>query len=248
MQTAFQITPAGMHDAPSDTPEALQAKESMAFILDELGLSNADAAEHLGVETFQVSAWRAASSGKHFPLYMVARFVRAFGPALLECLCERCGFRCVVPAVAEAGKLALGIAQSGRRVLELSKEGVAPEMTQTAFAFARVAPEMTQTAFAFAPPAAEPPATIQQRFEAFHEHNPEVYAAMVAICRRLKLRGHKRYGVKAVWEMLRITFTLERPDEIYKLNNNYTSRYARLIMDREADLAGFFETRELKSA
>jgi len=31
----------------------------------------------------------------------------------------------------------------------------------------------------------------------------------------------------------------------WKLNNNYTSRYARLIMEQEPDLEGFFVTRGL---
>jgi len=33
----------------------------------------------------------------------------------------------------------------------------------------------------------------------------------------------------------------------WKLNNNYTSRYARLVMDECPDLDGFFNTRELQS-
>jgi hypothetical protein len=33
----------------------------------------------------------------------------------------------------------------------------------------------------------------------------------------------------------------------FKLNNNYHSRYARLIMEREPGLDGFFETRGLRS-
>jgi hypothetical protein len=36
--------------------------------------------------------------------------------------------------------------------------------------------------------------------------------------------------------------------EEFKLNNNYTSRYARLLMEREAGLSGLFATRELRAA
>ena len=105
----------------------------------------------------------------------------------------------------------------------------------------------TQAAFSFAPPATEPPATIQQRFEAFHSRNPEVYAAMVSVCRRLKRRGRQRYGAKAVWEILRTELVVERPGRDYRLNNSLCSRYARLIMRREEDLYGFFELRRLKA-
>jgi len=33
-------------------------------------------------------------------------------------------------------------------------------------------------------------------------------------------------------------------DEIYRLNNNYTALYARLLMDNEPELAGLFEIRQ----
>ena len=33
----------------------------------------------------------------------------------------------------------------------------------------------------------------------------------------------------------------------FKLNDHYTSRYARLIMEREPDLRGIFRTRKLMS-
>lgn len=91
------------------------------------------------------------------------------------------------------------------------------------------------------------PVTIQERFEAFHAANPEVYVAMVSLSRRAKAHG-RRPGVKAVWEMLRASLAVEHRDKDYQLNNNFTSRYARLVMEREPDLAGFFEVRELKSA
>jgi hypothetical protein len=40
------------------------------------------------------------------------------------------------------------------------------------------------------------------------------------------------------------------PDEheAFLLNNNYTSRYARLLMELNPELAGIFETRELHAS
>lgn len=35
--------------------------------------------------------------------------------------------------------------------------------------------------------------------------------------------------------------------DLYRCNNDYTSRYARLVMRQEPALKGFFLTRELKS-
>jgi hypothetical protein len=91
---------------------------------------------------------------------------------------------------------------------------------------------------------------IQRRFEDFHAKHPEVYAKIVELARFVKSRGRKQYGIKSLFEQVRWHFTFEAllvdPDE-FKLNNNYTSRYARLIMERESDLKGFFLTREINT-
>jgi hypothetical protein len=52
--------------------------------------------------------------------------------------------------------------------------------------------------------------------------------------------------MKAVWERLRWETVIRTSGFDFKLNNNYTSRYSRLIMNTEADLAGFFPIRKLK--
>jgi hypothetical protein len=85
--------------------------------------------------------------------------------------------------------------------------------------------------------------TITERALRFHARNPHVYRFAVRVCRYMKARGLKHYGTKAVWEVMRFKY-LETTGDIYKLNNNYTAFYSRLIMAQEADLAGFFETRE----
>lgn len=76
----------------------------------------------------------------------------------------------------------------------------------------------------------------------FHEANPHVYAACVKIARLIKARGYQQYGIGAIWEILRFK-ALETTGYPYKLNNNLRAYYARTIMTREPDLAGFFSTR-----
>jgi hypothetical protein len=80
------------------------------------------------------------------------------------------------------------------------------------------------------------------RAAAFHRANPHVYRACVRIARRIRDRGVRHYGIKAVWEILRFS-ALETSGILYKLNNNYHAWYAREIMGREPDLVDFFETR-----
>jgi hypothetical protein len=64
---------------------------------------------------------------------------------------------------------------------------------------------------------------------------------------QLKRKGWNHYGIKAIVEVVRFHRALETTDPDFKLNNNYSSRYARILMDEEPELAGFFQTRELKS-
>jgi len=91
--------------------------------------------------------------------------------------------------------------------------------------------------------------TIQERFEKFHSENPKVYEILVRFAREAKQAGQKKLGVKllverARWELMFFTKT----DDGFKINNSYTSRYARLIMDQEPDLKDFFELRKTLAA
>lgn len=98
------------------------------------------------------------------------------------------------------------------------------------------------------PQNARPPvvkgATIAERFRAFHEINPHVYLALVSLAREVKRQGITRASMKMLFETLRIKFWLKTRGEHWKLNNDYTALYARLVMRQEPDLADFFETRE----
>jgi hypothetical protein len=85
-------------------------------------------------------------------------------------------------------------------------------------------------------------------FEDFHRNNPEVYVELVALARRWKERGFKKCGIGMLWEVLRWQRLMrDVHDGLFKLNNSYRSRYARLIMDTEPDLAGFFNVRGLRT-
>lgn len=92
--------------------------------------------------------------------------------------------------------------------------------------------------------------TIEESFLSFHAANPHVYRNLVTMARDLAKKGRKRIGIKMLFESLRWRYMLETddPSSDYKLNNNYTSRYARLIAENESDLANIFQTRELKAA
>lgn len=84
-------------------------------------------------------------------------------------------------------------------------------------------------------------------FRQFHNDNPRVYLELVKLARQAKASGRQKVGIKMLFEVIRWNRFLKTSDPIYKMNNNYHSRYARLIMENEPDLASIFDTRELRS-
>lgn len=92
--------------------------------------------------------------------------------------------------------------------------------------------------------------SIEERFQLFHSANPWVFAALVRLAKDLRNRGHRRFGVKLLFERLRYEYLVTTTDEHspWRLNNNMTSRYARLIIENVPELADCFEIRELRAA
>lgn len=92
--------------------------------------------------------------------------------------------------------------------------------------------------------------TIQARFEEFDRLNPQVRAKLVEMARELVRNGHKKIGMAMLYEVLRWHYLkaigpVTADSSGYKLNDNYTSRYARKIMETCDDLKAVFETRTL---
>lgn len=83
-------------------------------------------------------------------------------------------------------------------------------------------------------------------FEEFHKLNPHIYCELVKLARWYRDRGQRRLSMRALFEILRMRFIETRGGGKFRLNNNDTSRYARLLMEREPDLDGLFELRDCK--
>jgi hypothetical protein len=85
---------------------------------------------------------------------------------------------------------------------------------------------------------------LRDSFERFHQENPHVYQVMVKLARRWRRRHPgRRCGIGMLFETARWYLDLTTVGEPLNLNNNYRAFYARLIMSREPDLDGIFETR-----
>ena len=83
-----------------------------------------------------------------------------------------------------------------------------------------------------------------RRFAEFHAANPHVYAALRRFALEARRGGIRRIGIRMVWERMRWHIETERPEGEWRLNNNYTRHYARLLMKQEPELDGLFETRD----
>jgi hypothetical protein len=88
---------------------------------------------------------------------------------------------------------------------------------------------------------------LDRKFEEYHQANPQVYRELVQLAMQARRRGRRKIGIKMLFEVVRWNRFLQTADDEFKLNNNYHSRYARLLMQREPKLRGIFNLRELKS-
>lgn len=84
-----------------------------------------------------------------------------------------------------------------------------------------------------------------EKARAFHEANPAVFEELRSIALGLVAKGHKHFGIRLCWEVARWQRMLKTTDteSAWKLNDHYHAFYARLLMEREPELAGVFELR-----
>jgi hypothetical protein len=82
-------------------------------------------------------------------------------------------------------------------------------------------------------------------FIEYDRQNPHVYARLRELALQAKATGRPKLGIGMLFEVLRWEHYLATAGDEFKLNNNYRSRYARLLMHREPTLVGFFDVREL---
>lgn len=94
----------------------------------------------------------------------------------------------------------------------------------------------------------DPERTIDEVFAAFHQANPHVYTEIERRALALQRVGAVRVGIGAIVEAMRYDYALRTEGDDYKLNNNFRSRYARLLVADHPELRDVVELRELRSA
>ena len=95
--------------------------------------------------------------------------------------------------------------------------------------------------------------TIDEKFQAFHTSNPEVFEKFKQFAKELLLRGHKRLSGALImervrWEALTGSFKPGSRFELegFKINNNFTALYVRKLVAEYPAYTGKFETRKRK--
>jgi hypothetical protein len=90
---------------------------------------------------------------------------------------------------------------------------------------------------------------IDEPFAEWLAVNLRVYQEVVRLAREWRaIHGPvSKVGIATLWEALRWEKSFTTPGDDWKLNNTYRAPMARLVMEREQDLAGVFETRERRS-
>lgn len=84
-------------------------------------------------------------------------------------------------------------------------------------------------------------------FEKFHAENPHVYASVVEVCLDLKEQGFDKGSIWLVFNRLRWLYAIKTTGSKFRLSNNHTGYYARVVMAANPELDGFFTLKPLKT-
>ncbi|HYK57484.1 MAG TPA: hypothetical protein VEV15_13540 [Flavisolibacter sp.] len=88
---------------------------------------------------------------------------------------------------------------------------------------------------------------IDQDFDSYDTRHPQVYKRFCELALGLIKKGHKHYSADALLHVIRYESTVKKePLELFKINNNFSSRYARKFLAEFPEHKGFFETRVLR--
>jgi hypothetical protein len=88
---------------------------------------------------------------------------------------------------------------------------------------------------------------LDAEFDRFIAENPHIWTHFHRLAVKIKARGHDRWSAKALIEVLRWELALDTTAPVGGpvINNNFTSRMARKLME-DPEFEGFFQLRQLK--
>lgn len=86
--------------------------------------------------------------------------------------------------------------------------------------------------------------TLVRNFFKYHNENPEVYQLFKRYAQQMKQSGRRRYSAKAIFERVRWHYDIQTTGDDFKINNNYTAMYARLMIVEDNNWMSFFQLRK----
>lgn len=88
---------------------------------------------------------------------------------------------------------------------------------------------------------------IDVRFAEFHRRNPHIFDLLLELAlQAVKVQPSRKLSIAMLYEAARYSRLISTGDA-FKLNNDFRSRYTRLLEEREPRLRGRFETRRIRS-
>ncbi len=91
------------------------------------------------------------------------------------------------------------------------------------------------------------PKKVLDRFKKFHAENPQVFREIKKLAFQMKSTGRKKYSIEVIINVLRWHTDLKTTGDVFELNNDFKSIYARLLVFHNPEMKDFFEFRVLRS-
>ena len=91
------------------------------------------------------------------------------------------------------------------------------------------------------------PSKMDEAFWRCADLNPQVLDRLIEMTEQAKRAGKTKIGMKMLFEVIRWEHLVHTRGDDFALNNNFTSRYVRILSDKRPDLADMFETRRIRS-
>jgi hypothetical protein len=91
------------------------------------------------------------------------------------------------------------------------------------------------------------PSAYDRDFIKHLKENPDIFILFVRYASQAMRAGRKHFGAKMIIERIRWYSQVETTDKDFKINDHYTSRYARLFETVYPEFKGFFELRKLRT-
>lgn len=83
-----------------------------------------------------------------------------------------------------------------------------------------------------------------ERFKIYHADNPHIYLEFRRLAMLMKETGKKKYSAEAIVNAIRWEYDLKTSGDVFEINNDFRSIYARLLIHNHPEFENFFELRK----